>query len=385
VIGGPAQPARVRRALLAWYARHARELPWRSRRDPWRVWVSETMLQQTRVEAVIEPYRRFIAAFPTLTALARAHEDEVLARWSGLGYYRRARLLHAGARFVKTQHRGRIPRSREELERVPGIGAYTAAALLSIAFGEPQAAVDANVARVVARLRGIADPRSPGGRVAARQFASALVDCARPGDVNEALMDLGSAICTARIARCQCCPLARMCRARKAGDVLRFAASRPRKPPRPVQLVCAVVTDARDRVLFVRRAPGDALLAGLWDLPGFERGDAPSPPRNGAESPCDAEALKKVVHAGSGLRVDVGEPLLSLRHDIVGRRITATVHVSNCGGNGRLAAGARFLSREELESVGLPALPLKILRALDRRARAPRFPTSRDCAARGAA
>ena len=267
---GEGSVAAARRALLNWFARSARDLPWRSRRDPWRVWVYEVMLQQTRVEAVVEPYSRFIAVFPTLASLARAEEGEVLARWSGLGYYRRARLLHAGARFVAQEHRGRIPRSRVELEKVPGIGAYTAGALLSIAFGERESALDANVTRVVARLYAIADPRSAAGRAAVAGRAAALVDCDRPGDVNEALMDLGSALCTARDARCGFCPMSRLCHGQATGDATAIAAPRARKPPRRVELACAVVRDG-DRVLFLQRPAGDALLGGLWDLPTVER------------------------------------------------------------------------------------------------------------------
>jgi len=358
----PAQAAAVRRALLGWFAASARKLPWRTRRTPWRVWVSEVMLQQTRVEAVVEPYRRFVAAFPSLAALARADEADVLARWSGLGYYRRARLLHAGARYVLAHHRGRIPRTRAELEDVPGIGSYTAAALLSIAFGEREPALDANVTRVVARLGGIADAKSPAGRRAILQLATALVDCGRSGDVNEALMDLGSAVCTARQARCRACPLARWCHGRASGQASSIAGMRARKPPRKVELACAVVRDGK-RVLFLRRPATDVLLAGLWDLPTVELG--------GDVAQDASTALRELLRMRSGLDAHLEGPLVSVRHEIVGRKIVARVYEASMRRNVRNARrceDVRMLAAADMKDFGLPALPLKILRALDHRA-----------------
>lgn len=349
----PSAPA-VRRDLLRWFSSSARELPWRTPvRDPWKVWVSEVMLQQTRVEAVIEPYARFVAAFPTLEALARADEADVLARWSGLGYYRRARLLHAGARFVAGGHGGHIPATREELGKVPGVGAYTAGAVLSIAFGLREPALDANVTRVVGRLVGVKDPRAGASRSAVEAFATALVDCARPGDVNEALMDLGSALCTAKVARCGQCPLARHCAARASGDAVAFAGPRPRKAPRAVALACAVVRDG-DRVLFVRNADDAALLAGLWDLPTVEDGDAGS--------------LRTAIRERAGLAVTLEGPVATVRHDIVGRKITAAVYRGELrrGAGKRLPDGARLLAERDHAGVGLPALPMKILGMLAR-------------------
>jgi len=360
--------AATRRALLRWFSTFSRDLPWRSSRerhgrsprDPYRVWVSEVMLQQTRVEAVIEPYGRFLAAFPSLASLARADQADVLALWSGLGYYRRARLLHAGARFVVAEHRGRIPRAREQLEKVPGIGRYTAAALASIAFGEREAALDANVTRIVARLCGVEDPASPRGRAEVASFAAALVDCELPGDVNEALMDLGSALCTAKAARCEDCPLARGCRARASGNPVAFAGPRVRKAPRRVELACAVLRD-RGRVLFLQRSHDDALLAGLWDLPTLELAAGRS-----GEPAQAAAALRELVRDRTGLDARLEGPVASVRHDIIGRKISATVYAATLEKpvRRRLPRDARMLAAEDRSGVGLPALPLKILRAL---------------------
>jgi A/G-specific adenine glycosylase len=345
----------MRRALLDWFALAARDLPWRTRRNPWRVWVAEVMLQQTRVEAVIEPYARFLAAFPSLAALARAQESEVLARWSGLGYYRRARLLHAGARFVVAHHRGKVPRTRAELEAVPGIGAYTAGALLSIAFGEREIAIDANVTRVVARLLALEDWRSAAGREQIVAFAAALVDDERPGDVNEALMDLGSAVCTAKAARCGECPLARLCRARAFDDPVAFGAPRVRKPPRRVQLACAVVRDG-GKVLFLQRAREEALLGGMWELPTLEfDGDVDA-----------AKALVQLIRRRSGLATRLTGPLATVQHAIVGRKISAEVYAATVRVTAGRAfpAGARMLAPDEHAGVALPALPVRILRVM---------------------
>lgn len=317
------------------------------------------MLQQTRVEAVIDPYRRFLSAFPSLVALARAEEEEVLALWSGLGYYRRARMLHAGARFVVEHHAGRLPRSRRELERVPGIGAYTAGALLSIAFGQKEAALDANVTRVAARLLGIVDPSRERDVVAA--FVGRLVDCPTPGNVNEALMDLGSSACTARVARCGDCPLQPACVAATSDEAALFAGPRARKPPRRVRLACAVVS-CGESVLFSQRPREDALLAGLWDLPTLEVGD-------GEDGLMDLESL---VFRKVGRNVPLTGPRVEVRHEIVGRRITAEVYVGFVAdGAASLSPDARLLAEADFASVGLPALPFKIFRALETTRRPP--------------
>jgi len=320
------------------------------------------MLQQTRVEAVVEPYKRFMRRFPSIAAIARAHEDDVLAEWSGLGYYRRARMLHAGARCVAAEHSGRIPRSREALEGIPGIGSYTASAILAIAFGEREAALDANVLRVVARIGGVTDPRSADGRKNVVDLAARLVDCDSPGEINEALMDLGSAVCTAKIARCELCPLARICSARASGDPLAFAPLRARKAPREIELACAMVV-VGGRVLLLRRSRGDALLAGLWELPTIERGEAAC--SNGEASSDVETALADLVRARAALDVSIAGRSFEIRHDIVGRKIRASVYEARVRGTlpRRLPEGARLLDHTGRSRVGMPALPAKAIEA----------------------
>lgn len=231
----------MRDALLAWYDAHARDLPWRRTRDPYAVWVSEVMLQQTRVETVVPYYERFLARFPTVEALAAAAEEEVLAAWSGLGYYRRARLLHAGVREVVARHGGRVPEDAAARRALPGVGAYTAGAIGSIAFDREEPLVDGNVARVLARVHGVGTPL---GRAdtEARLWAEAarLVRGPRPGALNQALMELGATVCTPRAPRCGACPIAARCEARARGDVEALPVPRAKKAPREVALVAVV-------------------------------------------------------------------------------------------------------------------------------------------------
>ncbi|HET7903271.1 MAG TPA: A/G-specific adenine glycosylase, partial [Candidatus Eisenbacteria bacterium] len=212
-----------RAALLRWYGRNRRDLPWRRARDPYAIWVSEIMLQQTRVETVVPYYERFLERFPTLHALARSSESSVLAAWSGLGYYRRARNLRDAASLVARDHGGAIPRDPAALRALPGIGAYTAAAIASIAFDRPAAAVDGNVVRVIARWDGRRGRRDDAAlRRAVTARAESLAPGARPGDWTQALMELGATLCLPRDPLCERCPVARWCRARRGGRPDRY-------------------------------------------------------------------------------------------------------------------------------------------------------------------
>lgn len=261
---GTMPPSRVRalrRRLLDHYDRHRRDLPWRSEKDPYRIWVSEVLLQQTRVETVVPFYRRWVERFPTLEALAEADGDEVLAVWSGLGYYRRARHLHAAARLVRDRGGG-LPSEARELRALPGVGPYTAGAVASIAFGRPEPAVDGNARRVLSRLFDLDRPTAGGLEALAR----ALVPDDRPGDFNQALMELGATVCRPRLPECGGCPLGSLCLARERGTVARRPASR-RRPDAPRFVVgTAVLASTEGRFLLARR-PEDGLLAGTWEFP----------------------------------------------------------------------------------------------------------------------
>jgi len=262
-------PATLSRRLLAWYDEHARILPWRvgggGRSDPYRVWVSEVMLQQTTV-ATVEPYfHRFMERWPDVHALSRAHLDEVLHAWQGLGYYARARNLHACARVVAQDLGGRFPDSEEGLIALPGIGAYTAAAIAAIAFSRRAAAVDGNVARVLARLFAVEEPM-PGAGARLRSLARGLVPAARPGDFAQAMMDLGATICTPRRPACGCCPWLSACAAGRAGNPEAYPVRRPRKA-KPTRRGVAFWTVRADGCVLLRRRPESGLLGGMMEVP----------------------------------------------------------------------------------------------------------------------
>jgi len=260
-------PAQFRRSLLRWYARHKRNLPWRRDRDPYRVWISEIMLQQTRVNAVIPYYERFLNRFPTVEVLASAEEQPLLAAWAGLGYYHRARNLQAAARQIV--NRGGFPREYDEIRDLPGIGDYTAAAVSSIAFGSPRAALDGNVIRVLSRL--IAEPGDVGSaatRLRLQQAAVDLLDPKRPGEHNQAMMELGATVCLPRQPQCLLCPVSVHCEARKTGRQEEFPIKSKRAAANIVTKQLLIVTKAnQSKVLLWRRPAASRRLAGFWELP----------------------------------------------------------------------------------------------------------------------
>jgi A/G-specific adenine glycosylase len=255
------------RRLTAWYRRHRRDLPWRRTPHPYRIWISEIMLQQTQVSAVIPYYSRFLSRFPTLRALASAGEEEILSAWSGLGYYRRARSLGAAARRILAEHGGRIPRDPAALRRLPGIGRYTAGALASIAFELPEPALDGNAERVLSRLlayRGDAGSGEARGKFEA--VARCMMGSQRPSEITQGLMELGALICTPRSPDCSQCPLASDCRAWSLGLQDRLPVGRRGRGTEKSQGVLAIVRKGK-AYLMVRRRRGE-LLEGLWEFPG---------------------------------------------------------------------------------------------------------------------
>jgi A/G-specific adenine glycosylase len=298
--------APLRRALLAWYERRRRDLPWRRRADPYGVWVSEVMLQQTTVKAVTPYYESFLARFPDVGALASASEDEVLAAWSGLGYYRRARNLHRGACHLVLHHAGEFPRSLAAALAVPGVGRYTASAVLSIACGQALPVVDGNVRRVLSRLLAL---RSDDCRGDAAWYdrAAKLLDRARPGDWNQALMELGATVCLPRNPACGDCPVRRRCAALARGLVGVLPETRPRRTPVDVKVAAALVEEG-GRILLVRR-PDGPVLGRMWELPqsSLESSGLPDLARDLAET--------------HGLRVVTGALRVRTRHVITFRRI----------------------------------------------------------------
>jgi A/G-specific adenine glycosylase len=273
----------LRERLLDWYGAYRRDLPWRRSRDPYAIWVSEIMLQQTRVAVVVERYQAFLQRFPTLLALALAAEQEVLALWSGLGYYRRARMLHKAARFVADRLKGNLPATVEELRVLPGIGAYTAAAIASIAHGERVAVVDGNVERVLCRVAAWDCEGRKGGAALKRKadaLATELLDPQRPGDFNQALMELGATVCLPRKPLCLACPLAPDCSTRGEHKT----APRPRMLSREVARALCIreASTAQEgpredgaEVLLERRPMELTVMPGMWELPALREAATP--------------------------------------------------------------------------------------------------------------
>ena len=298
--------------LLAWYDEAALTLPWRGSRDPYRVCLSEVMLQQTRV-AVVEPYyARFLERFPTVQALAAASLDEVLKMWEGLGYYARARNLHRLAQVIVREHDGQFPTSAEALQRLPGIGRYTAAAIASIAFGERVAVLDGNVMRVLARVTDLAeDITQPTAQEQLWQLAEAMLPAERAGDYNQALMDLGRRVCTPRQPACEACPVSAHCLARQHGTVALRPVKAVKAPVQRARAVAAVLRDEDERVLLVQRPP-KGLWGGLWTLPG---------------GLCEAEealpdALQRHVRAALGVEIEVGNQMAATAQTLTHLRLT---------------------------------------------------------------
>ncbi|MBK8231910.1 MAG: A/G-specific adenine glycosylase [Candidatus Eisenbacteria bacterium] len=306
-------------ALPAWYAAHQRELPWRATRDPYAIWVSEVMLQQTRVEVVIPYYQRFLAAFPTPGALAKAPEEEVLARWSGLGYYSRARNLRRGAGLVADAHRGRFPSERQAALALPGVGPYTAAAVLSIAYDRPHAAVDGNVIRVLARLFALEPPRDRSMPLLDR-LADRLLDRDRPGAWNQAMMELGATVCTPRAPLCDQCPAASACRARRLGRPESFPAPKNRAESIEVRGVLLLLRDPAGRLLLERGRW--RLLPSLW-LPPILADAALAPSLPGLSEAGDLP--RALANRGWAERAHELRPLGAVRHTITRHRIRLDV------------------------------------------------------------
>jgi len=303
--------------LLDWYATHGRDLPWRRDRGWYAVWISEVMLQQTRVETVRRYYERWIEKFPTVEALAAVELDKVLAFWEGLGYYRRAHFLHQAARILVAEHGGRLPRTVVELRRLPGIGRYTAAAIASIAFGADELALDGNHRRVLSRLFDLElDPRSSSGERRLLEQALPILPKGRAGEFNQALMDLGALLCIPRTPNCGACPLASMCLAHRRG----VEAERPLRRPRrtvPHHTVVAAVLRRGQEVLIARRAAG-RLLGGLWEFPGgkLEAGESL------------AECLRRELREELAADAVPGAQLGVFRHGYT--HFTVTVHALEC-------------------------------------------------------
>jgi A/G-specific adenine glycosylase len=350
VVVPPAQVADLQETLLSWYSVCRRDLPWRRTRDPYAIWVSEIMLQQTRVETVIPYYERFLTRFPTAMALAEAPPDDVLAMWSGLGYYRRARLLLDGARVV-ARSGGVVPGDRASLLEVPGIGKYTAGAIASIAFGQAVGLVDGNVARVLARLFAIDEDMRKQGMRTAELLADELVAPGDPGAWNQALMELGATVCTPRSPSCEICPLAAQCRARAEGRVAELPVLSAKTAPKDQRVQSVVAVRAGDGGILLARRRSERLFGGLWEPPSID-----GPPRGRAQ-------LVAWLPIGALKRAGTVEHLLSHRRlsvDVMRADLTGVLGAEDLPANAGYDA-VRVVGADDLDDLGMATLARKVL------------------------
>ncbi len=351
-----------RGALIEWFEKNRREMPWRradpsGKRDPYRVWIAEVMLQQTRVDQVQPYFERFIEAFPTVEMLANAELDAVLKCWEGLGYYSRARNLHRAARMVTDQFGGTIPADEGAIRSLPGVGPYTAAAVLSIAYNKPLAVLDGNVIRVLSRVFVIErDVRSSATRRALQSVATSLLDRTRPGTFNEALMELGATICTPKRPLCTSCPLSPHCSALATGRTDGFPIAAKKKPTPHYEIAVGVVADSAGRVLIQKRRP-EAMLGGLWEFPGGKR-----EPDETLEQTCRRELKEEL-----GIDVRVGEEIVQIKHAY--SHFSITLHAFDCvliDGEPvhHTAQEIRWMRTENLRELAFPRASQKVIETL---------------------
>lgn len=319
--------------LLAWYRKGARDLPWRRTKDPYAIWVSEIMLQQTQIATVIPYYERWMKRFPTKAALAKAPLDAVLKLWEGLGYYARARNLHKAAQTVKT-----LPKTAEAWREVPGVGAYTAAAIASIAHGERVAVFDGNVRRVFSRFEG-------------RDVVEAPPPRGKPGDYNQAVMELGQRVCTFRAPQCDVCPLSADCKARASGEPERWPSKKPKKEVPHKEVAIGVIWDG-DR-FYVQRREETGLLGGLWEFPGGKREKGES----------FEDCLRREIKEETGFVVDVGPYLTTVKHRYT--HFSVELHTYHCFLRKGKGPG-KWVNQDEVAALAMPKANLVILEELRR-------------------
>jgi A/G-specific adenine glycosylase len=347
----------IAQRLLGWYRRHCRNLPWRRTRDPYAIWVAEIMLQQTRVDTVIAYYERFLSKFPTLASLAAAPLEDVLKAWEGLGYYARARNLHAAARSIVEQFDGRLPRDLEALRHLPGVGTYTAAAIASIAYGQDALALDGNLRRVLCRIFAIDDdPGRPGTQRRLEALGLAMLPPGQASDFNQAFMDLGALVCTPSSPRCLICPLMNLCKAQQEGiqDALPIRATRTFRPHRDV--TAGVIWDQQGHFLITRR-PLDGLLGGLWEFPGGKR-------RPGESL---VACLSREISEELAIEIEIGELLCKIEHAFT--HFHMTLYAFQC----RWLRGEpqclgcddlRWVTLDQLDTFAFPVADQKVIASL---------------------
>lgn len=347
-------PTQLQEALLSWYASHGRELPWRQTQDPYAIWVSEIMLQQTQVKTVIPYYERWLIEFPTIATLAAADQQQVLKIWQGLGYYARARNLHRAAQKV-IQEGGQFPRTLDTIMQLPGVGRTTAGGILSAAFNQPTPILDGNVKRVLARILALTVPSSK-AIPQLWQVSETLLHPQKPRDFNQALMDLGATLCTPKQPACLLCPWNQHCLAYRMNMQNELPVTENRAPLPHKQIGVAVIWNDQDQILIDRRRP-EGLLGGLWEFPG------------GKIEPEEtvAACIRREILEELGIEIEVGDPLIKIDHAYTHFRVTLNVH--HC----RYIAGepqpieceeVRWVTVDQLEQYPFPVANVKIIEAL---------------------
>ena len=355
---------RFRGNVRRWYGRNARSMPWRETSDPYRIWISEVMLQQTTVAAVVPYYRRFLERFPSLHDLANADEEEVLRMWEGLGYYSRARNLHKTARRISDERNGEFPHDVTELQKLPGIGRYTAGAIASFAFNGRAPIVEANTQRLYCRLLGFrGDPRSTEGQKLLWQFARQILPRAQPGQFNQALMDLGATVCTPDSPDCAGCPVKTCCRAHAEGVQAEIPEAGRRVEI--TQLVEASVAICRRGEYLLRRCGDDERWAGLWDFPRFElNGDAPGEDSSDRINPMLKQLLSQEIRNLTGVETKIERFVRQFQHSVTRYRIRLLCYTARHQG-GRLLGrrdNYRWVRPAEFEAVPLSVTGRKLAR-----------------------
>ncbi|MFQ5673363.1 MAG: A/G-specific adenine glycosylase [Nitrospinales bacterium] len=349
----------IRTALLKWFRKNRRDLPWRRTQDPYLIWVSEIMLQQTQVKTVTPYYRRWIESFPNVQALARAPESRALKHWEGLGYYSRARNLHRAARIVVEQFRGKVPDTLEAITGLPGVGRYTAGAILSIAFQKAVPVLDGNVKRVLARLFCLPENgASAASQNRLWQTAERLLPKRSAGDFNQALMELGATVCGPRNPDCPSCPLRGLCQAHMQNLQHRFPPRKTTQAVKKIEVSAAVIR--RGGKIFIQQRPLNGLMGGLWEFPGGKRKNNESP---------DA-CLRREIREELGVDILVREKLMTIKHSYTQFRVTLYVYRCRLP-SGRIRATCceqwKWVEARQLPSFPFPAANAKIVRRLTHR------------------
>jgi A/G-specific adenine glycosylase len=351
-----AEKRNIQKSLLGWFDREQRDMPWRRTGDPYPIWVSEIMLQQTQVKTVIPYFERWMKSFPTLQKLARSREETVLKHWEGLGYYSRARNLHRAAKIVVKELKGRVPDTYDTLIELPGIGRYTAGAIMSIAFDQPVPVLDGNVKRVLSRLfvmQGNGVPSAHENRL--WETSADLVPAKRPGDFNQAMMELGATVCLPKKPLCLVCPLQKRCEAQQQGVVEKFPAPKIRAQTKKIEVSAAVIT--RGGKVYIQQRLHGGLMGGLWEFPGGKR------QQDETEEAC----LKREIKEELGVPVTIAKKLMTIKHSYTQFRVTLNVFWCPWK-SGRIRATQceqwKWVKYEDLNHYTFPAANVKIVNFL---------------------